>query len=178
MNEQNRQENVPWGEVERAVPEFARGVRERFGAYRHHVLGTLRVDGAPRLTGLEADFRDDELYLGMMPSSRKALDLRRDPRFGLHANPGATGDMDGGDVRVSGRAVEITDPAQLARYAAAMPEGAIPEKFHLFRADVREVVRTTIEGEEIVFRIWTPGRGLRTVRRGNDDSPPRTDPVG
>src|SRR5205823_6748377 len=75
-----------WAVVEAAEPEFAGRVRERFGAFRHHVLATLRKDGAPRLTGLEADFRDGELWLGMMVGSRKALDLRRDPRFSLHAN--------------------------------------------------------------------------------------------
>ena len=40
------------------------------------------------MTGLEAEFRLGELWLGMMPGSRKALDLLRDPRFALHANPG------------------------------------------------------------------------------------------
>lgn len=70
---------VGWSGVEAAVPELARRVRERFGAYRHHVLATVRKDGAPRLTGLEADFRYGELWLGMMTGSLKVADLRRDP---------------------------------------------------------------------------------------------------
>lgn len=44
----------------------------------------------------------------MMADSRKALDLRRDPRFALHANPGPETDIVGGGVRGAGRAVEVT----------------------------------------------------------------------
>ncbi|CAM5564186.1 pyridoxamine 5'-phosphate oxidase [Streptomyces tanashiensis] len=161
-----------WSAFEAAEPEFAATVRERFGQYTHHALATLRKDGSPRLSGIEADFRDGELWLGMMPSSRKALDLRRDPRFALLANPGAGTDMGGGDVRISGRAVEITDPEALDRYAA---EAGEPQPFHLFRVEPSEVVRTWVDGEEIVFRSWAPGRPTRTIRRGNDDSPPRED---
>ncbi|MFG3258520.1 pyridoxamine 5'-phosphate oxidase family protein [Streptomyces sp. NPDC048172] len=166
---------MSWQGVQAAEPEFAKNVEARFGAYRHHVLGTLRADGAPRLTGIEADFRGGELWLGMMPNSRKALDLRRDPRFSLHANPGGGTDMDGGDARISGHAVEVTAPDELAEWASHAPEGDIPEEFHLFRTRIEEITRVSIEGEEIVFRVWNPGRPLRTIRRGNDAAPPRED---
>ncbi|MFF9847359.1 pyridoxamine 5'-phosphate oxidase family protein [Streptomyces litmocidini] len=159
-----------WSAFEAAEPELAATVRERFGRYTHHVLATVRRDGSPRLSGIEADFRGGELRLGMMPNSRKALDLRRDPRFALLANPGPGTDMGGGDVRISGRAVEITDPGALDRYAA---EAGAPQPFHLFRVEPTEVVRTWVDGEEICFRSWAPGRPTRTLRRGNDDSPPR-----
>jgi hypothetical protein len=161
-----------WADVEESEPELAAAVRRRFAAYRHHVLATLRADGSPRLSGLEADFRHGELWLGMMGGSRKALDLRRDPRFALFANPGPGTDLDGGDVRVAGRAVEVTDAATLARYTADV---APPEPFHLFRAEPAEVVRTEVVGEELVITVWRPGRPARTLRRGNDDAPPTED---
>ncbi|MFI8996159.1 pyridoxamine 5'-phosphate oxidase family protein [Streptomyces sp. NPDC053542] len=147
-------------------------MERRFGAYRHHVLATLRADGSPRLTGLEADFRGGELWLGMMPRSRKALDLRRDPRFALHANPGAGDETGEGDVRVAGRAVEVTDADVLARYS---DEVEMPLPFHLFRAELTEVVRTYVEDPHIVLVTWRPGHPVRTVRRGNDDAPPTVD---
>lgn len=167
-----------WAELQDAHPNFAAKVQQRFAAYRHHVLGTVRPDGSPRLCGLEADIRDGEMWLGMMPNSRKALDLRRDPRFSLYANPGSgsEAEMAHGDVRVSGRAVEVTDAETMARYAAGLSEGQVPEVFHLFRAELTEVVRTYIDFEgtpEMAFDIWHPGRPLRVVRRANDDSPPR-----
>ncbi|MFE1171515.1 pyridoxamine 5'-phosphate oxidase family protein [Streptomyces sp. NPDC058773] len=157
---------VGWSGVEAVVPELAARVRERFGVYRHHVLATLRKDGAPRLTGLEADFRYGELWLGMMTGSRKVADLRRDPRFSLHANPGPGADLAGGDVRVSGRALEVTDPGTVARYAAAVRP---PEPFQLFRAELTEVVRTTTEHPYVVVETWAPGRAPRTIRRTSDD---------
>ncbi|MFJ9414600.1 pyridoxamine 5'-phosphate oxidase family protein [Streptomyces sp. NPDC101227] len=163
---------VRWSVAEEAVPEFAGWVRERFEAFRHHVLATLRKDGAPRLTGLEADFRYGELWLGMMANSHKALDLRRDPRFSLYANPGGGTDLSDGDVRLSGRAVEVADPEVIARYAAAVRP---PEPFHLFRAELTEVVRTSVDDPWLVVRVWRPDRPLRTIRRKSDDSPPEVE---
>ncbi|WP_406860356.1 pyridoxamine 5'-phosphate oxidase family protein [Streptomyces sp. HUAS MG47] len=153
---------MTWPEFQQAEPEFAATVRERFGKYTHHVLATLRKDGSPRLSGLEAKFPLDELVLTMMPDSRKALDLRRDPRFSLLANPGEGTAMGGGDVRVSGRAVEVTDRATQERFAEAL--GA-PLPFHVYRLDLTEVVRTTVEDDELVVRTWRPGRPVRTLRR-------------
>ncbi|MEI7029830.1 pyridoxamine 5'-phosphate oxidase family protein [Streptomyces pratensis] len=160
---------VSWDGFAAAEPAFADTVRRRFQLYRHHVLATLRKDGSPRVTGLETDFRFGELLLGMMPNSRKAQDLGRDARFALQANPGPDAEMADGDVRVSGRAVEITDPATLARF---VEEASPPEPFHLFRAEVTEVVRTGLDGEALVIQSWRPGRPLRTVRRTGDAAPP------
>ncbi|MET7304192.1 pyridoxamine 5'-phosphate oxidase family protein [Embleya sp. NPDC005575] len=154
-----------WAEFEKDEPEFAATVRERFGMYKHHVLGTVRRDGAPRLSGLEADFRFEQMWLGMMPSSMKARDLLRDPRFSIFANPGEGAEMTHGDVRVSGRAIEVVDEAVKGRYAA---ETSAPEPFHLFRVELDEVTRTGVEGEEVVIRVWRPGAPVRTIRRGND----------
>jgi hypothetical protein len=159
-----------WADFRAAEPDFADVVQARFQDFRHHVLATLRTDGSPRLTGLEADFREGELWLGMMIGSRKALDLRRDPRFSLHANPGSDGDMEGGDVRVSGRAVEVTEADELRRWASGAPEGQQPERFHLFRTELSEVVRVHVEDPYIVFEVWHPGRALRTIRREDEDS--------
>jgi hypothetical protein len=151
-----------WAAFRAAEPEFAGSVQHRFEQYRHHVLATLRKDGSPRLTGLEVNFRFGELWLGMMLGSRKAHDLQRDPRFGLHANPGADDSMDGGDVRISGRAIEVTEPVEKARFTKDVKP---PEPYHLFRVELTEVVRTSVEGDELVVRHWGPGGPVRTRRR-------------
>ncbi|MEU4500320.1 pyridoxamine 5'-phosphate oxidase family protein [Streptomyces sp. NPDC024089] len=159
-----------WEDLRSAEPAFAETVRARFQQYKHHVLATLRKDGSPRVTGLEVDFRFGEVWLGMMPNSRKALDLLRDPRFAVHANPGPDAEMTDGDVRISGRAVEVTDPAVLARF---IEEVKPPEPFHLFRAEPTEVVHTGIEGgDTMVIQAWRPGHPLRTFRKGNEDGSP------
>ncbi|MBD9701796.1 pyridoxamine 5'-phosphate oxidase family protein [Streptomyces caniscabiei] len=152
-----------WGAFVAAEPELAQTVEARFGAFTHHVLATLRKDGSPRTTGLEVRFTQGELWLGMMPDSLKALDLRRDSRFALQANPGPGTEMGGGDVRVSGRAVEVDDPAVKAAYGEEVEP---PEPFHLFRTELTEVARTYVEDEKyLVVQVWKPGGPVRTLKR-------------
>nr|WP_256725539.1 pyridoxamine 5'-phosphate oxidase family protein [Streptomyces sp. IMTB 2501] len=155
--------HMNWAAFTAAAPELAAITEKRFGAFRHHVLATLRKDGSPRTSGLEADFRAGELWLGMMADSLKALDLRRDPRFALQANPGDGTDMAGGDVRISGRAYEIEDGRAKDRY---VKEVEPPQPFHLFRTELTEVVRTYVEDEKyLVVQVWKPSEPLRTIRR-------------
>ncbi|EMF26472.1 pyridoxamine 5'-phosphate oxidase family protein [Streptomyces pseudogriseolus] len=156
---------VDWRAFAAAEPEFARTVEERFAAYTHHVLATLRKDGSPRTTGLEVRFLNGELWFGMMPRSMKALDLRRDPRFSLQANPGDGTGMGGGDVRIAGRAVEVADDDTETRRRYA-EEVKPPEPFHLFRTELTEVVRTYVEDEKyLVVQVWKPGAPVRTLKR-------------
>lgn len=152
-----------WAALCTAEPVLAGTVEQRFGAFTHHVLATLRKDGSPRTSGIEVRFLDGELWLGMMPDSLKVLDLRRDPRFALQANPGAGTDM-GGDVRISGRAVEVGDG--LPAKAAYVKEVEPPEPFHLFRTELTEVTRTYVEDETyLVVQVWRPGAPVRTLKR-------------
>ncbi|MFF8995487.1 pyridoxamine 5'-phosphate oxidase family protein [Streptomyces sp. NPDC014983] len=152
-----------WADFIASEPGFAAAVEERFGAFRHHVLVTLRRDGSPRTSGLEVDFRAGGLWLGMMPGSLKARDLLRDPRFALQANPGEGTGMAGGDVRISGRAYEVGDGETKAGY---VEEVEPPEPFHLFRTELTEVVKTFVEDDRyLVVRVWKPGEPVRTLRR-------------
>ncbi|MFD0211446.1 pyridoxamine 5'-phosphate oxidase family protein [Streptomyces hirsutus] len=155
--------NTNWGAFTTAEPALAKTVEERFATYTHHVLATLRKDGSPRTTGLEVRFLNGELWLGMMPDSLKALDLRRDPRFALQANPGSGAGMGGGDVRISGRAAEVEDEETRRRYTEEVEP---PEPFHLFRTELTEVVRTYVEDEtSLVLQVWRPGEPVRTLKR-------------
>ncbi|CAL9447432.1 hypothetical protein SUDANB6_02368 [Streptomyces sp. enrichment culture] len=152
-----------WTAFAAAEPALAATVRARFGAHTHHVLATLRKDGSPRTSGLEVRFLDGELWLAMMPNSLKALDLCRDPRFALQANPGEGTGMGGGDARISGRAFEVDDPRAKAGYAKEVEP---PQPFHLFRTELTEVTRTYVEDDTyLVVQVWKPGEPLRTVKR-------------
>jgi hypothetical protein len=148
-----------WRDVEQAEPEFARRVQGLFEAHRHKTIATLRADGAPRISGIEAAFDDGELTFGSMSNARKGADLLRDPRFALHS---ATVDpVEGseaqwpGEAKISGRAV----------HAGPTPHGPEGELFH---ADVAEVVHTHLNEEAtmLVVEWWTPTHGLRRVERG------------
>lgn len=147
---------VSWSEVEKAEPEFAAKVRERFEAGRHKTIATLRADGSPRISGIETQFADGELTFGSMPRARKGADLLRDPRFALHSSTADPPDDPTGwpgEAKVAGRAV-----------AVKTPDGAEGE---LYRADLDEVVFTGLnaEGTLLVVESWHPGRGLRRMER-------------
>lgn len=148
-----------WHDVERAEPEFAQIVRGLLEAHRHKTIATLRADGSPRISGIEAAFKDGELTFGSMPRARKGADLRRDPRFALHS---ATVDpVEGseaqwpGEVKVSGRAI----------HAGPTTDGPEGDVFH---ADIAEVVHTHLNEDAtmLVIEWWTPTHGLRRVERG------------
>lgn len=145
-----------WREVEQAVPEFARRVRERFDAHRHKTIATLRADGSPRISGIEATFDEGELTFGSMPGSRKGADLRRDPRFALHS---ATVDpVEGAEAQWPGEA-KISGRALLA--------GPSGEEGERFLVDITDVVFTHLDeaATRLVVEWWTPAGGLRSVER-------------
>jgi hypothetical protein len=147
-----------WREVEQAEPEFAQRVQALFDAHRHKTIATLRADGSPRISGIEAVFEDGELTFGSMPNARKGADLDRDPRFALHS---ATVDpVEGaeaqwpGEAKISGRAVAL-------RLAT---EGSAGDRF---RADIADIVHTHLnqQGTMLVVEWWTPANGLQVIER-------------
>lgn len=147
-----------WRDVEQAAPEFAQRVRALFDARKHKTMATLRADGSPRISGIEASFDDGELTFGSMPNARKGADLRRDPRFALHSAtvdpvPGAEAQWPG-EAKIAGRAI------------AAGPTTEGPEG-ELFRVDITEVVHTRLDeaAAKLVVEWWTPTQGLRRVER-------------
>ncbi|MEO8292570.1 MAG: pyridoxamine 5'-phosphate oxidase family protein [Actinomycetota bacterium] len=156
-----------WEEVARAAPELATAVRERFDAHRHKVLATLRADGSPRLSGIEVTFKDGEVWLGMMPRSRKSVDLQRDPRLALHS---ATTDPElaGGDARISGRAIHVTEPGAMAELVAGDERHADgPPPGEVYRVDVDEIVwvRVDVGADQLVIESWRDGSSVRRVER-------------
>ena len=158
-----------WEEVRAEAPDLAAVVQASFEAHLHKVIATLRPDGSPRVSGNEARFAGGELWLGMMPDSVKARDLQRDARFALHSAP-ADPEMTGGDAKLSGRAIEIVDDETIAAFASGFEDergSEVPEPFHLFRADVTEIVHTRLgsPADHLVVESWHEGRGVRRVER-------------
>ncbi|MBV9600921.1 MAG: pyridoxamine 5'-phosphate oxidase family protein [Chloroflexi bacterium] len=147
-----------WQDVVDAAPEFAERVRSLFQARKHKTLATLRSDGSPRISGTETEFVDGEIWLGMMPDSLKARDLRRDARLALHspsvdAPPGNDAGW-AGEAKIAGRGV-----------VPERTEG--PDDAAWFRIDISEVVVTSLDptADHLVIESWHPGRGLETRTR-------------
>jgi hypothetical protein len=51
-----------WSDLEATAPDLAAFIRERFDAHRHKTIATLRADGSPRISGIEATFHDGQLW--------------------------------------------------------------------------------------------------------------------
>ena len=112
-----------------------------------HSAGTGRPESAaPKSTSL-----DGGLYLGMMPGSLKAVDLRRDPRLALHSPTEDTPQSNPtswlGDAKIAGVALETADGS------------------NLFRIGMTEVVLITVEGDHLAIRSWHPDRGVEVKER-------------
>lgn len=152
-----------WADFEREAPALAAAVHARLTATLHSILGTVRADGAPRLTGLEVHFGEGELWLAMMPDSRKADDLRRDPRFALHSAPDV--ELVEGDAKLGGRAVLVTDDDTIARFVGRLPMELPESGMALFRAELTDASLARVEDDFMVIDIWRPGEAPRQVRR-------------
>jgi Pyridoxamine 5'-phosphate oxidase len=143
-----------WSDFEAAAPELAARVRERLDAHTHKTLATVRRDGAPRISGIETQFKDGELWIGSMWQGVKALDLQRDPRFALHSGSDEPSAWKG-DAKLAGIAEEVPQPETKG------------ERSHRFRLDLREVSTVGLDDarKHLLIDVWTPDGGVRRIKR-------------
>jgi hypothetical protein len=153
-----------WAEIEQEAPGLTARARGYLDAYVHKTLATLRRDGSPRISGIEAFFAEDDLWFGSMWKAMKALDLQRDPRFALHSGSADPGAGWSGDTKVAGRVEEVTDPDRIVAIVGANKP---PGSMHLFRADITELVTVSLPDPPTHLDIesWHEGRGLTRLER-------------
>lgn len=158
-----------WDDFARTAAVIAEVGRSRFESSGVAVLATIRADGSPRISPCEVYFVDGELSLGMMWRSRKALDLRADPRIAV-CTPVCGRESPEGDVKLYGRVRERSEAALREHFADAQ-EAAIdwrpPEPFHLFTVDIERAAFIVFGDERRVLR-WTPERGEERIRHPDD----------
>lgn len=159
-----------WQTFAAAAPELARLVADRIAAHEHHVLATLRADGSPRLNGTNVLFEGDDLLVGCMPGTRRAADLRRDPRCALHSAPDLP-TMPQGDARLDCVAVELdADHARAVFQRLAGSDGVQqdgePLDGDLFALRIRSVSFVQVAGEHLDVTTWSPDEGLQVLTAG------------
>lgn len=154
---------VSWSEFAAAAPALAERVQERFDAHKHKTIATIRRDGSPRISGIEAEFADGELWIGSMWKAVKALDLRRDPRFALHSGTEEPENWRG-EAKIAGVAEEILDRDKVRERNG---EAGANGPSHLFRLDINEVSIVGLDEHKtkLVIEVWTRDRGVRTITR-------------
>jgi hypothetical protein len=99
------------------APDLAAEVGARMEAHRYKTMATIRADGSPRISGTEVELRGGRVYLGGMPGNQRFADLRRDPRVAIHSGSDDP-QVWTGDAKLSGRAIEVTDPTELETFRA------------------------------------------------------------
>jgi hypothetical protein len=148
-----------WHEIVTDAPEFAARVRRCFELGTNKTLATLRRDGSPRISAVEAQFTGSDVTMGMMDESLKLRDVRRDPRVALHSptiEPPADGQDWPGDAKLAGTLIET--PA---------PPGDTPEGASFFRMDIAEAVLSYLgtPPDHLVIESWHDGPGWRRQTR-------------
>lgn len=165
-----------WKQFDSAEPELAARARAILTSTTNAVLGTIRRDGTPRLSGIDPFFAHGELWIGSMPDARKGVDLKRDPRLALHGIPwesrkvrdGAE-DPGDGDVKLTGRAVLASADEKRAAFAAfAAERGFEPpdvDTSDVFRIEPDTVVLVSVADDQLVIDRWSAADGRTTVQR-------------
>ena len=146
-----------WKDVERAEPEFAPRVQELFDGHRHKTIATVRADGSPRISGIEAVFEDGELVFGSMPNARRGADLHRDPRFALTPPPSTRSKA----RRRNGRARRRSPGGRSLRSRSPRdPKGALLRRHRRGRPH-----SPGREGHDARRRVVDADHGLRRIER-------------
>ncbi|HEY5985437.1 MAG TPA: pyridoxamine 5'-phosphate oxidase family protein [Streptosporangiaceae bacterium] len=142
-----------WWDMELGAPEIARLGMARLNSARVALLGTLRRDGSPRISPIEPYIARGQLLVGAMAWSKKADDLRRDPRYVLHSVV-AGPDSGEGELKLYGSAVEVGQDVR----------GAAAEAWWLAWPQDKAIVfcLRIVQG---VFVGWDTERGVMTVHK-------------
>jgi hypothetical protein len=164
-----------FSDVQNAEPALADRVRAILSSTTNAVLGTIRRDGSPRLSGADPYFHNGQLRLWSMPGARKGQDLRRDPRVAVHSIPwdsrrlrDGAADVGAADAKVSGTAALTTDPAERSAFRTWLRSERgfePPEDWDLFTVDIDELTVVSADTGQLVIDRWSTLDGHQTVRR-------------
>jgi Pyridoxamine 5'-phosphate oxidase len=108
---------MKWSAIAASEPALDAVVFDRLIRPGVLLAGTVRRDGSPRISGAGPLVMDGDLWLSMMRTSVKVMDLARDPRILLHSI--VTGPEPTAEVKVRGTVRAEDDPGVQRRYAAA-----------------------------------------------------------
>jgi hypothetical protein len=164
-----------FADVENVDPEFADRVRTILSTTTNAVLGTLRRDGSPRLSGADPYFHDGQLRIWSMPGARKGQDLRRDPRVALHSIPwdsrklrDGAAEVGSADAKVNGTAVLVSDAGDRSAFRAWLRSERgfePPDDWDLFTIDIESLTVISVDNGQLVLDRWSTTEGRQTMRR-------------
>jgi len=156
-----------WTDFETAAPELAAQGCELIERFRFVLVGTIRQDGTPRISPVEAHLVRGHLMLVMIADTLKARDLLRDPRILLNS-PVIHPDDPNAEFKLRGRVVAIQDQALREATADAIKAASgwrPPESWHFFSIDIEDAAFIVWKEGEMHMTRWSRDRGLDQVRR-------------
>src|SRR5258708_15553102 len=164
-----------WNTFRETAPTLAHVAAARFARSGVAFLGTLRQDGSPRISPVEPLLAPEDLLLGLMWHSTKALDLLRDPRCTLHS---AITSLEGteGECKLDGRATEAADPVVQAEHQRRFREhwgGHAPTALQGFALDIERAAFLTYDlatSGRLLTR-WDRAHRPRGTRRPRPETP-------
>jgi hypothetical protein len=155
-----------WSAIAASEPALDAVVFDRLIRPGVLLAGSVRRDGSPRISGAEPLVMDGDLWLSMMRTSVKVMDLARDPRILLHSI--VTGPEPAAEVKVRGTVRAEVDPGVQRRYAAAVSAGIgwrpVVGEFVLFAVDVEDVTYIGYDPDTSGQHVARWPAGLEYVR--------------
>ena len=158
---------MTWAELEAAAPEVAAPARELLERWGFVLAGTIRRDGTPRISPVEAHFVGGELVVVMIRGTLKARDVLRDARVVLNT-PIADAASPGAELKLRGRAVEVDDRERRRAVADAVEtrSGWRPhDDWHVFAIDLDDAAHIAWDGDELTMTRWNAAAGVQRTRR-------------
>jgi hypothetical protein len=156
-----------WADFESAAPELAAQGRELIDRFGFVLVGTIRRDGTPRISPVEARVVQGQLMLVMIRGTHKARDVLRDSRLVLNTPVFDPADP-GSELKLRGRAVAVEDRDQLeatARATEAAGGWRPPADWHFFSIGVEDVALMEWDRGALAMTRWVAERGLERTTR-------------
>jgi hypothetical protein len=150
---------LTWEEFQEAAPEMA-----RFGAERMKenvmYIGTVRMDGYPRVHPFTPFVGSGHLFAFMEPTSPKGRDLLRDSRYVIHS---LVKDMHGsdGEFSITGRAIYVEDTQKRAMAVKGCPYSPA-ERYVCFEFCIEECLTLHYQDGKPTPQRWKEASGSKS----------------
>lgn len=159
-----------WDEFATRAPRIAQVFIRRLAATGNLcMLGTLRPDGFPRISPMEPQLFQGQLWIAGMPNTQKFNDLARDPRFSLHTATVDTHVSDG-DAKIWGTVEDVLVRALHRRFAKAVfaKSGFDLRQHvfdHFFRVHITGAAAVVMDDAHMDVIQWRDGQAERLTRK-------------
>jgi hypothetical protein len=151
---------VAWGDFEQAARGLAGVGRAKIERDGLLLAATLRKDGTPRISPIEAYLVEGELVLSVWPGTMKDRDLAHDSRVLLHSLVLSAHDP-ADEFKLRGRAQQIADERMNGAVRDAVEAAhnggwRPPEDWNFYAVDIDDVAHVTGEYPAMEVNVWPP----------------------